>query len=78
MIKGASDYAGIKTAVGKMYNKPVSVTENLGRNKFKSYDGVVTGVYAALFTVKPNAAYNGKTSFSYAEVACGNVRLKEI
>ena len=77
MIKSKGDYESVKKGVESLYQKSVNVTQNLGRNKTRSYDGVVTGVYQALFTVSPVAAYNGKTSFSYSEIMCGNVRLKE-
>ena len=77
MIKSIGNFASVKSAVEKLQGKPVSVVQNLGRNKFTSYDGVVTGVYQALFTVLPSNAYNGKTSFSYSEIMCGSVKLKE-
>lgn len=77
MIKSIGNFESVKRAVEKLQGKPVSVIENLGRNKFRSYDGTITGVYKALFTVSPDSAYNGKTSFSYAEIMCGNVKLKK-
>lgn len=76
MIKSIKNMGAVKTAVEKMQNKTVKVTQNLGRNKYVSYIGVVKGVYPALFTVEPNAPYNGKTSFSYSDILCGNVKLK--
>lgn len=76
MIKIAKSPVNVKTAVENLKNKTVKVTQNLGRNKYVSYVGVVTGVYPALFTVSPSAPYNGKTSFSYSEIMCGNVKLK--
>ena len=75
MIKCDKDYESVKKSVESLYRKNVFVTQSLGRNKFRSYDGVVTGVYQALFTVSPVSSYNGKTSFSYSEIMCGNVRL---
>lgn len=77
MIKSRKDYESVKKGVENLYQKSVSVTQNLGRNKYKSYVGVVTGVYQALFTVSPIAEYNGKTSFSYSEIMCGSVKLSE-
>ena len=77
MIKSDKDLETVKRCVERLYKKNVCVTQNLGRNKFRSYDGVVTGVYQALFTVSPDVSYNGKTSFSYSEIMCGNVKLKE-
>ena len=77
MIKSRKDYESVKKGVEDLYRKSVNVTQNLGRNKYKSYVGVVTGVYQALFTVSPIAEYNGKTSFSYSEIMCGSVKLSE-
>ncbi len=76
MIKTTKNMGSIKTAVEKLQNKKVKVTQNLGRNKYVSYIGVITGVYPALFTVIPTIPYNGKTSFSYSEILCGNVKIK--
>ena len=77
MIKTNLDIGAVKRGVESLSGKPVKVTQNLGRNKFRSYDGVVTGVYQALFTVSPIESYTGKTSFSYAEIMCGNVVIKK-
>ena len=76
MIKTNLNYDNVKKAVEILRGQTVRVTQNLGRNKHCSYDGIVTGVYQALFTVSPIAEYSGKTSFSYSEIMCGNVRLK--
>lgn len=76
MIKTTNNLGNVIKAVERLQNKTVKVTQNLGRNKFVSYVGVVTAVYPALFTVEPTAPYNGKTSFSYSEILCGSVKLK--
>lgn len=57
----------------------VAVRVNLGRNKSVSFSGVLSGVYPALFTVKPDDKdYLGKTAYSYSDVLCGNVKIKRI
>lgn len=76
MIKTTNSLGNVIKAVERLQNQTVKVTQNLGRNKFVSYVGVVTAVYPALFTVAPTAPYNGKTSFSYSEILCGSVKLK--
>ena len=36
-------------------------------------------MYPALFTVRPNDKnFLGKTSYSYAEVLCGSVKIKPV
>ena len=78
MIKSNSSISQVKKIIGEMSLKNVEVTVNLGRNKFVSFTGVLSGVYPALFTVKPfDENFRGKTSYSYSEYLCGKVRLKE-
>lgn len=75
MIKSNGDISKIKEAIINCLNEEVIVKVNLGRNKFVTYDGTLTKVYPALFTVSPKDEFNGKTSFSYSEVMCGNVSV---
>ncbi len=57
----------------------VAVKVNLGRNKSVSYSGVLSGIYPALFTVKPDDEdFLGKTAYSYADLLCGNVKIKRL
>ena len=76
MIKVVKDIASVKRAVEKSKGESVFVKVNLGRNKYEVYSGKLDCVYPALFTVLPDGEYKGKTVFSYAELACGNVKLK--
>ena len=78
MIKTMKDISLIKTAVQKIKGEEVKVRVSLGRNKYASYKGRLTSVYPALFTVVPDGEFNGKTSFSYAELLCGSVMIKRI
>lgn len=79
MIKSNGNYSLVKKGVESLKNLRVEVVQNLGRNKYVSYCGVVTGVYPALFTVSPDTPrFSGKTSFSYSEIMCGNVKLKKL
>ncbi len=57
----------------------VAVKVNLGRNKSVSYSGILSGIYPALFTVKPDdEGFLGKTAYSYSDVLCGNVKIKRL
>ena len=77
MIKPKSDIAHVKKTIAEYFKRQVDVTVNLGRNKILRYCGELSGVYPALFTVQPNDKnFLGKTSYSYAEVLCGNVKVK--
>ena len=77
MIKSVQSLAKTKEKIKSFLGKDLEFKVNLGRNKFASYKGTVTAVYPALFTVTPNEAFNGKTSFSYSEYMCGVVKIKE-
>ena len=77
MIKQQNDLATVKKKIADYFKKPVDVVVNLGRNKILKYTGELSGVYPSLFTVRPDdKSFLGKTSYSYAEVLCGSVRVK--
>ena len=76
MIKTARDINSVKRTIKSIVGEDVLVKVSLGRNKFASYEGRLTSVYPSLFTVEPNECFMGKTSFSYDELMCGNVKIK--
>ena len=77
MIKRTLTLTQVKDGIKRNRESPVEVTLNLGRNKYVSFSGVLTGVYPALFTVTPlDKNFKGKTSYSYSEYMCGRVKLK--
>ena len=76
MVKSKGDISKIKELVNSLYGQEVKVKVNLGRNRFASFKGKVTGIYPALFTVSPLDDFKGKTTYSYSEMLCGNVCIK--
>ena len=79
MIKPTKNIKDVKQMVRDCADRRVAVRVNLGRNKSVSFSGVLSGIYPALFTVKPdNKDYLGKTAYSYSDVLCGNVKIKRI
>ncbi|MDE5547487.1 MAG: Veg family protein [Clostridia bacterium] len=77
MIKPSGNITQVKKTIAEYFNRQVDVTVNLGRNKVLKYCGELSGVYPALFTVRPNDKdFLGKTSYSYAEVLCGSVSVR--
>ncbi len=79
MIKQKSNIGAVKRTIADYFQKQVDVTVNLGRNKVLTYCGELSGVYPALFTVSPNDKnFLGKTSYSYAEVLCGSVKIRPV
>lgn len=79
MIKPTSNLREVKARIHSYYQKPVDVKVNLGRNKFVSFRGTLSGVYPALFTVLPDdKEFLGKTAYSYAEILCGTVKVRSV
>ena len=79
MIKPTKNIKDIKQMVKACSAQRVAVRVNLGRNKSMSYSGILSGIYPALFTVKPDEeGFLGKTAYSYSDVLCGNVKIKRI
>ena len=79
MIKPSKNIADVKRLVHDCRAQRVAVRVNLGRNKSVSYSGVLSGIYPALFTVKPDKEdFLGKTAYSYSDVLCGNVKIKKL
>ena len=77
MIRNTTSINQVKESINLLYQKPVIVTVELGRNKRESFSGKLSGIYPALFTVSPfDKDYKGKTSYSYSEYMCGKVKLK--
>lgn len=77
MIKATNNLLAVKEEIKKHYKKNVRVHVDLGRNKSTDFTGVLSGVYPALFTVRPDdGSYRGKTAYSYAEILCGKVTVR--
>lgn len=79
MIKPTKKITDVKQMVKSCSARRVAVRVNLGRNKCLNYSGVLSGIYPALFTVKPDDKdFLGKTAYSYSDVLCGNVKIKPL
>ena len=79
MIKPTKNIKDVKQMVKACSAQRVAVRVNLGRNKSLNYSGVLSGIYPALFTVKPDDEnFLGKTAYSYSDVLCGNVKIKRL
>ena len=79
MIKPTKNIKDVQQMVKTCSEQHVAVHVNLGRNKSVSYSGVLSGIYPAIFTVKPDDEnFLGKTAYSYADVLSGNVKIKRL
>lgn len=78
MIKAIQNISEIKRNIRACRNKRVNVWFNPGRNKIVRYSGVLSGVYPEIFTVSPDdKSFLGKTTYSYSEILCGEVKISE-
>ena len=67
-----------KTSVSSLVGKSLKIAVNKGRKKIVKYDAVIGAVFPCVFTLKIHGNHPVNTlSFSYSDVICGNVRLKE-
>ena len=72
MIKSNYSLTEIKNKIKGLQSQSVKVKLNLGRNKFVFFEGTLSGVYPALFTVIPfDKTFKGKTSYSYSDYKSG-------
>ncbi len=79
MIKPTKNISDVKRMVKDFSAQRVAVKVNLGRNKTMRFNGTLSGVYPALFTIKPDEKdFLGKTAYSYSDVLCGTVKLKRL
>ncbi len=79
MIKQTKSISDVKQMVKDCAAARVAVKVNLGRNKTMNFSGVLSGIYPALFTVKPDDEnFLGKTAYSYSDLLCGTVKIKKI
>lgn len=76
MIKASRNLMEIKREVLACRDKRVVIRFNPGRNKIVRFTGVLSGAYPEIFTVKPDDEhFFGKTTYSYTEVLCGEVKI---
>ena len=79
MIKNTESLSQVKEYISKMQHRQVEVVLDMGRNRIVKFIGKLSGVYPALFTVKPDDGdFKGKTTYSYSEYLCGRVKVTEI
>lgn len=64
--------------IKKMQGKDVNMEVNRGRKRIEKYVGVIEKVYPSVFTVVIKSPENQNSqSFSYSDVLCGDVKIKD-
>ena len=67
-----------KSMINSLIGKNLKIAVNKGRKKIVKYDGCVSGVFPSVFTVSIVGDHPvNRLSYSYSDLICGNVRLKE-
>ena len=67
---------GQRAYIAARKGKNVEMQINHGRKKIKTYSGVIEDAYHSVFVVKlNNALANGKVSYSYSDILCGDVKI---
>lgn len=63
----------IRNEISNMIGKKVLAKVDIGRNKYEYIEGIITGIYPFLFTIKTG---NETKSFSYSDILTKNIILK--
>ncbi len=66
----------VKLKILALKGSQVEMNVNRGRKKIEAVSGVIRDVYPSVFTVE--TSMSKIQTFSYFDVLCGNVKLKEI
>lgn len=68
----------VKQFVVSLLGMRVSVKHNRGRNRIKTYNGVVSEAHPNVFLITDADVPGGRLSCSYSDVLCGEITLKPI
>lgn len=67
----------VKEKIKSLQGKNINMEVNKGRNKIVKLCAKIDKIYPSMFEIKPSGNVDiDKTSYSYAEVLCGNIKFK--
>ncbi len=67
----------VKEKIKSLQGKSINMEVNKGRNKIVKLCAKIDKIYPSMFEIKPNGNVDiDKTSNTYAEVLCGNIKFK--
>lgn len=79
MRKATIKMAEIVQAITNLKGEQVDMEVNKGRKRIEKYVGVIESVFPSVFTVDIKQPQNkGKQSFSFNDVLCGDVVIKDV
>ena len=75
--KGVCNNQEVRKVLSHYLNKPVIIKYNLGRNKFETYEVIITNLYNCIFIVQEIDNNRVKKSFSYADIITKTIKIYE-
>ena len=67
------DLENVKTAMRNLEGKRMLLEINRGRNKIDKFEGVISKLYPAIFTVTEDSGK--KQSYSYNDILSSNIKI---
>lgn len=76
MKENLTSIAEVKAEIQNLLGKNINLEVNRGRNKIVKLCAKIDKVYPSMFEIKPYGnVILDKTSYSYSEVLCGNIKF---
>ncbi len=67
----------VKKILKNYINKPIKIKYNLGRNKYETYNVIITNLYNCVFIVKDIETKKLIKSFSYVDIITKTIKIYE-
>ena len=68
----------VKQDIVSLKGKPIQMRVNRGRRKIEIYSGVIKHIYPSVFTVEIYKSNIDSITYSYSDVLCGDVKIKQV
>lgn len=68
----------VKQDIVSLKGKQIQMRVNRGRRKIETYSGVIKHIYPSVFTVEIDKSNIDSITYSYSDVLCGDVKIKQV
>lgn len=68
----------VKQEIVGLKGKKIEMEVNRGRRKIETYNGVIKDIYPSVFTVEVIENSIDNITYSYSDVLCGDVKIKQV
>lgn len=68
----------VKQNIVSLKGKQIEMEVNRGRRKIETYSGIIKDIYPSVFTVEINRSNIDSITYSYSDVLCGDVKIKQV